>query len=334
VFLHNGSLCAWYIRDQVNHVYDGSDCTFNVAGFNDGQWHHVAFVVDAAGGRLYVDGALEGAQAWTGAAGAVTTTQELRFGDYPGATGGAFFPGEVDQVRIYDGGLTAQQVLDLYSSEASLDRIFADGFESGTLAAWSTAAVDGGDLRVSAAAALATTSLGAEGQIDDNKSLYVQDNRPADESRYRARFYFDPSRFDPGEASRSFRTRIFLAFDESPQRRLVAIVLRRMSGQYALMGITRRDDNTEVNTPFFPITAGPHAVEFDWRRATAPGANNGSFQLWVDGALVGNVANLDNDSSGVDFVRLGALTLKGGASGTIYWDEFESRRKTYIGPRP
>jgi hypothetical protein len=36
----------------------------------------------------------------------------------------------------------------------------------------------------------------------------------------------------------------------------------------------------------------------------------------------------------VDFVRLGALSLKAGASGTIRWDEFESRRVRYIGPRP
>jgi hypothetical protein len=33
-----------------------------------------------------------------------------------------------------------------------------------------------------------------------------------------------------------------------------------------------------------------------------------------------------------DFVRLGALSVKSGASGDVYWDEFESRRKTYIRP--
>lgn len=33
---------------------------FSVAGFSDNQWHHVAFVVDADGGRLYVDSLLQG----------------------------------------------------------------------------------------------------------------------------------------------------------------------------------------------------------------------------------------------------------------------------------
>jgi concanavalin A-like lectin/glucanase superfamily protein len=333
VFLLNGNLCAWYIRDQVNHVYDGSDCTFNVAGLNDGQWHHAVFVVDPVGGRLYVDGLLKGSQPWTGAAGAVTTTQELRFGDYPGATGGGFFQGELDQLRIFSGALSTQQVVDLYNSDLSLDRIFGDGFESGTMAAWSTSAVDGGDLRVDSAGALASTSFGADALVDDVTSLFVQDNRPVDESRYRARFYVDPSRFDPGETNKSFRTRIFLALSEAPQRRLVAIVLRRMSGQYALMALVRTDDGTELTTPFATITPGSHAVEFDWRRSRAPGANDGSFQLWIDGTLKGSLTALDNDLDGVDLARLGALSLKSGASGTLYWDEFESRRRTYIGPR-
>ena len=334
VFMDSGRLCAWFIRDQVNHVYDGSDCTFGVTGYADGEWHQVALVVDGTGGKLFVDGVLKGTQAWTGAAGAVTTTQGVTLGDYPGVAGGGYFLGDVDQVRLYRGALTAAQVADLYAADAGVDLIFADGFESGSLAAWSRNAVDGGDLRASSAAALASTAMGADGLIDDQTALYVQDDRPGDESRYRARFYVDPSRFDPGEHTAAFRTRVFLAFDEAPQRRLVAIVLRRMSGQYGLMGTTRLDDGTQVDAGFFPITAGPHAVEFDWRRSSAPGVNNGLFQLWIDGVLVASLPNLDNDSSGVDFVRLGALSIKQGASGNLYWDEFVSRRKTYIGPRP
>ena len=41
---------------------------------------------------------------------------------------------------------------------------------------------------------------------------------------------------------------------------------------------------------------------------------------------------MDNSLSAVDFVRLGALSVKAGASGTLYWDEFESRRQGEIGP--
>jgi hypothetical protein len=34
----------------------------------------------------------------------------------------------------------------------------------------------------------------------------------------------------------------------------------------------------------------------------------------------------------VDFVRMGALSIKTGAAGTLYYDQFESRRQRLIGP--
>ena len=45
-----------------------------------------------------------------------------------------------------------------------------------------------------------------------------------------------------------------------------------------------------------------------------------------------SLANLDNNLSSLDFVRLGALSVKTGASGTLFFDEFESRNQSYIGP--
>ena len=74
VFLNNGSLCAWYFRDASNYVYDGGTCTLSTPGYADNQWHHVAFVVDASGGRLYVDGLQTATLGWTGVSGAPTTT--------------------------------------------------------------------------------------------------------------------------------------------------------------------------------------------------------------------------------------------------------------------
>ncbi len=48
----------------------------------------------------------------------------------------------------------------------------------------------------------------------------------------------------------------------------------------------------------------------------------------------GPTASLDNSIGGVDFARLGALSAKEAASGTLYWDQFDSRRSTYIGQDP
>jgi hypothetical protein len=103
LFMNNGALCAWYLRDTANYAYDGGGCTLQTPGYNDGKWHQVVYVVDGTGGRLYVDGTQAASLAWTGSAGPTTTTQPLHIGDYPGASGPAeYFQGVIDEVRIYN----------------------------------------------------------------------------------------------------------------------------------------------------------------------------------------------------------------------------------------
>jgi len=40
----------------------------------------------------------------------------------------------------------------------------------------------------------------------------------------------------------------------------------------------------------------------------------------------------DDDQSVIESVRMGALSIKTGAAGTMYYDQFESRRQVLIGP--
>jgi hypothetical protein len=112
VFTSGGNLCAWYFRDASSYVWDGSGCTLATPGFNDGRWHHVAFIVDASGGRLFVDGTLRVTQPWTGTAGATTTTQGLSLARYPG-TASPYLPGQIDDVQIYNRALSAGEVSSL-----------------------------------------------------------------------------------------------------------------------------------------------------------------------------------------------------------------------------
>ena len=214
------------------------------------------------------------------------------------------------------------------------DVVFSETFDSGTMAAWSSAATGGGDLTVTPGAALGGTAFGLQAVVNDTTGLFVHDDAPQDENRYRARFYFDPNGFDPGVAQAHLRTRIFIGFEEAPNRRLFAIVLRLQNGQYALMGRARRDDNGQTNTGFFPISDAPHWIELDWRRASGPDALDGSFQMWIDGVSVSTLTGLDNSLSALDFVRMGALSVKSGANGTMYYDEFVARRDMFIGPLP
>lgn len=116
VSLSGGSLCAWYYRDAANYVANTGACALSTPGFNDGRWHHVVYTVDAAGGRLYVDGAQRASVAWTGTTGATSTTQPVSVAFYPGSAGNQYLAGAIDDVRIYNRALNSPEVSQLYAS--------------------------------------------------------------------------------------------------------------------------------------------------------------------------------------------------------------------------
>jgi hypothetical protein len=120
VFTSGGNLCAWYFRDASNYVWDGGGCTLATPGFNDGLWHHVAFVVDASGGRLFVDGMPRASRPWTGTPGPTTTAQGLSLAKYPG-TAQPCLPGRLDDVRIYNRALGGSEVSALFNVAPALD---------------------------------------------------------------------------------------------------------------------------------------------------------------------------------------------------------------------
>jgi hypothetical protein len=62
-------------------------------------------------------------------------------------------------------------------------------------------------------------------------------------------------------------------------------------GILAALGVCARNDGPRADTGFFPISDGPHFVEFDGQRATGAGAT----------------------------------------AGTLYYDQFKSRRLNLIG---
>jgi hypothetical protein len=211
------------------------------------------------------------------------------------------------------------------------DPIFADGFESGDLSAWSTSAADGGDLSVTIDAGMAPIdngfNYGLQAFVNDRNALYVEDQTPDNELRYRVKFFVAPHTFDPGEAGGRFRVRILLGFDSDPLlRRQFAVVLRRKSGEYSLMVRTTRADGTRANTSFFPLTPGPHSIELDWQRSSAAGVADGRMTLWIDDELKQVVPGLDTGLYGIDQVRMGLTSIKQGANGILYFDRFESRR--------
>jgi len=208
------------------------------------------------------------------------------------------------------------------------DLIFADSFESGNFSAWSANTADGGDLSVSAAAALVGTR-GMQAVIDDNNAIFVTDDTPNAETRYRARFYFDPNSIAMAGGNNHF---IFSGYTGASTL-VVRVQFRFSSGNYQMRAALRNDASTWTNTNWFTITNDSHFIELDWRAATAAGANNGGLTFWIDGVQRANLTTMDNDTRRIDRVRLGAITgIDTGTRGTYYFDAFISRRQTYIGP--
>ncbi len=207
------------------------------------------------------------------------------------------------------------------------DTIFADGFESGNLTGWTASVTDTGSLSVNPAAAL-IGSNGLQAVINDNNNIYVTDNTPNAEPRYRARFYFDPNSITMASGNAHY---IFYGLSGAS-----TVVLRiefRYSGGYQLRAALVNNSNTWTTSNWFTISDAPHYLEIDWRASTAAGANNGYLTFWIDGVQQASLTGVANDTRRIDSVQLGPVSgIDSGTRGTTYFDAFESRRVTYIGP--
>jgi hypothetical protein len=199
---------------------------------------------------------------------------------------------------------------------------------SGNLLAWSSSTTGGGDLSASTAAAL-VGNYGMQAVINDNTSIYVTDQQPNAETRYRARFYFDPNSITMANNNAHY---IFYGYSGTSTV-VLRIEFRYYNASYQLRAAMVNDSTTWINSSWFTIGDAPHFLELDWRASTAAGANNGYLTFWIDGVQRANLTGRDNDTRRIDSVRLGAVAgIDNRTRGTYYFDAFESRRSTYIGP--
>lgn len=208
------------------------------------------------------------------------------------------------------------------------DLIFANGFESGGLSAWSSSVTGGGDLSVSPAAAL-VGAQGLQAVINDNFAIYVVDDAPTAESRYRVRFYFDPNTI----AMAANDMHQIFSGRSAAGTVVLQIEFRFSGGAYQVRALILGDGASATSSGWFTISDAPHALEMDWRAATGAGANNGGLTFWIDGVQRANVTGIDNDTRRIDLIRLGAGSgIDTSTRGTYYFDAYEARRQSYIGP--
>jgi hypothetical protein len=114
---------TWVCGIHQNKVYygmwkGGSQTYFDNAGtLVNGQWHFIACRWDGTTMRVFVDGQMTASSASL-AAPSDTSTDPLYIGEYGGVSNG--FTGTIDEVRLYNRSLTADQILLLYQNRTDV----------------------------------------------------------------------------------------------------------------------------------------------------------------------------------------------------------------------
>jgi hypothetical protein len=126
VFFYNGKI-SWNSYDS-----DGNSFGAIPANANDGNWHHYVFVIDPGNTKLYYDGSLYGTATYVSAA-----SGSLQIG----GQSIYLWSGKIDDFRIYNRALSAQEVSNLYNSSGEalgiLNRAHRDTLTSGLVGYWS-----------------------------------------------------------------------------------------------------------------------------------------------------------------------------------------------------
>ena len=202
------------------------------------------------------------------------------------------------------------------------DVIFKDSFESGGFSAWSANVNNGGNLSVTSSAALSGT-YGLQATFTNTANMFVRNDSPTAETRYRARFYFNPNSITMATGDNI----ILLQGLDAGGQVILSIQLNRSSTSYQVRA--RSYDSglaNYVNTPYVNIINASHYIEVDW-------GNDGHLTFWIDGVQQSNLTGMNNSLYKMETVRLGVPNMSiTGTSGSFYIDNFESRKQTYIGP--
>ncbi|HKZ69614.1 MAG TPA: SpvB/TcaC N-terminal domain-containing protein, partial [Anaerolineales bacterium] len=207
--------------------------------------------------------------------------------------------------------------------------VFENGFESqnlsgwppiGSIGGWSSSATNNGALSVTKAAHL-IDDYGMQAAVSSGNTnpMYVEDNTPIGLWRYRTRLWLDPnSAAIPGLAPIT----IFEGRDGSTS--IFAIQLQKNAGNFEVRARVYADGGGSQDTSWQVIADAPHSVDLYWAADTAEGASDGYLKWAVDGLLRDGITVIDNDTLRLEEVRLGLLNVPSGASGTLYFDGFQS----------
>jgi RHS repeat-associated protein len=201
------------------------------------------------------------------------------------------------------------------------DTLFNADFETANLSQWTSNVNDAGDLSASDSADY-WGLYGMKAVIDDTAALYVQDDTPNNETQYRARFYFNPNSLTmaSGDILELFTGR-------NASNDVLRIQMQKSGATYQIRTGLWNDAGTWTDTSWYNINNSWNAVEIHYQAFVY----TGSLTLWLDDIQKQSLTFIDNDTRTITDVRLGPQGVDTNTSGTLYFDDFESRRFSYIG---
>ena len=200
------------------------------------------------------------------------------------------------------------------------ETVFEDSFEDGNLAAWYwTYTPNDIALAVTPGGALDGT-LGLEVQLSGNPgTAFVADDSPHLETSFSAQFLFDPTSLVMPE----HKPQIVLAgVEQNEHFHRFQLWLWRSGFSFQLLLRTLDDQENWRGTPWIDTPTDTHAVRIDAWAARNPTTVDGGIRLSIDGVNVGEVTDVDNDQMALDSVRLGAIGVQSGTTGSYSLDAF------------
>jgi hypothetical protein len=189
--------------------------------------------------------------------------------------------------------------------------LFKDTFEEGALFYWD----DTQNFTISPKCAL-DGNFGACAPFTKSAPRYLVKFLGSSETELAVRFRLDVNSV-PLTDGKTFK---ILKIDDLDSGKLVhQLLLRRYSGKYQLKLIAKQDDGSTKKSAWIRIPDKPRIIEVEWEAASAPGANDGHLQLFVQGIQKAYLDELDNDTLEAEKVTLGVLkTIK--LSGKMKFD--------------
>ncbi|MEM7583774.1 MAG: Ig-like domain-containing protein [Acidobacteriota bacterium] len=197
-----------------------------------------------------------------------------------------------------------------------------DAFEPGLSADWPAPIEFGGSATVSSAAALqGHAGLAMEVTPGTASAVYLVTDATAGSEHLVTSFLFDPGTFTSPEGSQ-----LYLFGGLRPSAWSFHLRLLYSQGRYSVRLIVGLDGTGWTSTPWFELDGPgtPQRLGIEWWQPSAEDAGDGGARLSIDGGVVHELLDLDNDEEVVTSLHLGAAALvSDAASGALYLDDVQ-----------